>query len=64
MRSGKLMCGKNVRQSAAGGLRAAWVPNISPYKDGANPLSDANSFPSTGKLDSAESNPTVKTEIN
>ena len=36
---------QNARRAAPGGSRGGWVANISPYKDGAYPRSDANSFP-------------------
>ena len=36
---------ENARRAAPSGSRGGYVPNISPYKDGAYPRSDANSFP-------------------
>jgi len=36
---------QNARRAAPSGSRGGYVPNISPYKDGAYPRSDANSFP-------------------
>ena len=36
---------QNARRATPSGSRGGYVPNISPYKDGAYPRSDANSFP-------------------
>jgi hypothetical protein len=44
MRFEKRIFEKNAAQAAPGGSQGSWIPNISPYKDGAYPRSDANSF--------------------
>ncbi len=65
MRFGRRRFEKHAAQAAAGGPQGSWIPNISPYKDGAYPRSDANSFLAIPELDAGNNkeqprNPKIK----